>query len=33
VTTGTCVIPVAIKPGDRFRADFGELGAVEVALT
>ena len=33
VTTGTCVIPVAIKPGDRFRADFGELGAVEVVLT
>jgi 2-keto-4-pentenoate hydratase len=33
VTTGTCVIPVPITPGDRIRADFGELGSVEVALT
>jgi len=32
VTTGTCVIPVAIKPGDRVRADFGEFGSVEIAL-
>ncbi len=33
VTTGTCVIPVPIKPGDRVRADFGELGTVDVNLT
>jgi 2-keto-4-pentenoate hydratase len=33
VTTGTCVIPVPIKPGDRVRADFGELGSVDVTLT
>jgi 2-keto-4-pentenoate hydratase len=33
VTTGTCVIPVAIKPGDRVVADFGDLGTVEVKLT
>ena len=32
VTTGTCVIPLPIKPGDRVRADFGELGSVEVNL-
>jgi 2-keto-4-pentenoate hydratase len=32
VTTGTCVIPVPIKPGDRVRADFGDLGAVEISL-
>ena len=29
VTTGTCVAPVAIAPGDVFEADFGELGTVE----
>lgn len=33
VTTGTCVIPVAIKSGDAFRADFGELGSLDVHLT
>ncbi len=33
VTTGTCVIPVPIAPGDRVRADFGELGSVEVSLS
>jgi len=33
VTTGTCVIPVAIKPGDHFKADFGDLGTAEVRLT
>src|SRR5262249_14818502 len=30
VTTGTCVVPVVIAPGDVVRADFGELGSVEV---
>ena len=33
VTTGTCVIPVPIKAGDRVRADFGEFGSVNVQLT
>jgi 2-keto-4-pentenoate hydratase len=32
VTTGTCVVPPAVAPGDRFRADFGDLGAVEIDL-
>jgi 2-keto-4-pentenoate hydratase len=32
VTTGTCVVPVAIAPGDRIRADFGDFGAVQVRL-
>jgi 2-keto-4-pentenoate hydratase len=29
VTTGTCVVPPAVAPGDRFAADFGVLGRVE----
>jgi 2-keto-4-pentenoate hydratase len=33
VTTGTCVIPVSIKPGDHVRADFGDFGSVDVRLT
>jgi 2-keto-4-pentenoate hydratase len=33
VTTGTCVVPQAVAAGDRFKADFGELGSVEVGLT
>jgi 2-keto-4-pentenoate hydratase len=33
VTTGTCVVPPAIAPGDRFTADFGEFGSVQVQLT
>jgi len=32
VTTGTCVVPPAVAPGDRFRADFGDLGTVEIRL-
>jgi 2-keto-4-pentenoate hydratase len=32
VTTGTCVVPPAVAPGDRFRADFGELGSLEIGL-
>lgn len=32
VTTGTCIAPVAIAPGQRFRADFGVLGAVAVSF-
>jgi 2-keto-4-pentenoate hydratase len=32
VTTGTCIVPPPIEPGDRFTADFGELGRVETLL-
>lgn len=32
VTTGTCVIPMAIGPGDCVRGDFGSLGAVSVQM-
>ncbi|TAM57137.1 MAG: hydratase [Rhodanobacter sp.] len=32
VTTGTCVTPVAIAPGDILHADFGELGGVSVSF-
>lgn len=30
ITTGTCMAPLAIGPGDHARADFGTLGRVEV---
>ena len=33
VTTGTCLVPLPIDPGDRVRCDFGELGAVEVSFS
>ena len=32
VTTGTCVVPVPIAPGDTVTADFGILGAVTARL-
>jgi 2-keto-4-pentenoate hydratase len=32
VTTGTCLTPVAIAPGDRITADFGDFGGVDVAV-
>lgn len=32
VTTGTCLTPLPIEPGDRFTADFGELGSVTATL-
>jgi 2-keto-4-pentenoate hydratase len=32
VTTGTCITPVPIAPGDRLRAEFGQLGACQCAL-
>jgi 2-keto-4-pentenoate hydratase len=32
VTTGTCVAPMAIKPGDRISGDFAALGAVSVRM-
>ena len=33
VTTGTCIVPIAIAPGDRVHADFGEFGSVDVTLS
>jgi 2-keto-4-pentenoate hydratase len=33
VTTGTCIIPAAIATGDHVKADFGDLGWVDVKLT
>jgi 2-keto-4-pentenoate hydratase len=32
VTTGTCIAPVTIAPGQHFRADFGVLGSLVVHL-
>jgi 2-keto-4-pentenoate hydratase len=32
VTTGTCVVPIPIRPGDRLHGDFGVLGTIEVAF-
>ena len=32
VTTGTCVVPFALAPGDRIEVDFGDFGKVEVAI-
>lgn len=33
VTTGTCMAPLAIAPGDAVQADFGALGGVAVRFT
>ena len=33
VTTGTCLVPLEIAPGDRVRMDFGALGRVECFLS
>jgi 2-keto-4-pentenoate hydratase len=32
VTTGTCMVPLAITSGDHVRADFGALGEIEVSV-
>ena len=32
VITGTCIVPAPIEPGQRLRADYGALGAVEAVL-
>jgi 2-keto-4-pentenoate hydratase len=32
VTTGTCVVPVPIAPGQRLRVDYGVLGSLSAAL-
>lgn len=33
VTTGTCIVPIAILEGDQVRADFGEIGTINVSFT
>jgi 2-keto-4-pentenoate hydratase len=33
VTTGTCIVPLPIAPGDQVRADFGEFGSVGLQLS
>ena len=33
VTTGTCLVPLPIQPGDHVVADFGVIGAVDVWLS
>jgi 2-keto-4-pentenoate hydratase len=32
VITGTCITPIPIAPGERVRADFGDLGSIELAF-
>lgn len=32
VTTGTCIIPFAIAPGDEVRADYGALGTISCRI-
>lgn len=32
VTTGTCVVPVAVVPGDRFVASYGDFGRLAVTF-
>jgi 2-keto-4-pentenoate hydratase len=32
VMTGTCLVPVAVAPGDHVRMDFGRLGSIETAF-
>ena len=33
VTTGTCITPVSVAPGDLFSVDFGSLGSIEIRLS
>jgi 2-keto-4-pentenoate hydratase len=33
VTTGTCVVPLPIRPGDRVVADFGAFGSLDLSFT
>jgi 2-keto-4-pentenoate hydratase len=32
VTTGTCITPVSVAPGDLFSVDFGSFGSIEIRL-
>ena len=33
VTTGTCIPPIQVAPGDRVRMDFGAFGSVEARFS
>ena len=33
VTTGTCMVPLELEPGDRVLADYGVLGTASVSIT
>ena len=33
VTTGTCITPIAVNPGDHVRMDFGIMGSVEARFS
>ncbi|HEX2526737.1 MAG TPA: hydratase [Geminicoccus sp.] len=33
VTTGTCMVPLAVEAGDQVHVDFGELGQVQVGFS
>lgn len=33
VTTGTCIAPIPVHPGDRVRMDFGSFGSVEAQFS
>jgi len=33
VTTGTCVVPVPVTPGDAFEAHYGPIGSLAVSFT
>jgi 2-keto-4-pentenoate hydratase len=32
VTTGTCIVPPPIAPGDQIRVDFGALGGMDIRI-
>jgi 2-keto-4-pentenoate hydratase len=32
VSTGTCMVPLEVRPGDRVEADFGVLGTLSLRL-
>jgi len=33
VTTGTCIVPAAVKPGDVFVADYGPIGSLSLSFS
>jgi len=33
VTTGTCMVPLELEPGDRVSADYGMLGRVQMIFS
>ena len=32
ISTGTCMVPLEIQPGDSVHADYGVLGRIEIVL-